>query len=126
MGITNVDPIELDLYFERFINPNRSSPPDFDIDFSWKDREDVTRYIFERYRHTALMGTYVRFKERAVARELGKVFGLPKENIDKLLSLIVALFTLANGLAIKEMDTEFKNGKMVPDMTVSYKYNLFK
>ena len=86
MGITNVDPIELDLYFERFINPNRSSPPDFDIDFSWKDREDVTRYIFERYRHTALMGTYVRFKERAVARELGKVFGLPKENIDKLSS----------------------------------------
>ncbi|WP_417887830.1 DNA polymerase III subunit alpha [Zunongwangia sp.] len=86
LGITNVDPIELDLYFERFINPNRSSPPDFDIDFSWKDREDVTRYIFERYQYTALMGTYVRFKERAVARELGKVFGLPKENIDKLSS----------------------------------------
>lgn len=86
MGITNVDPIELDLYFERFINPNRSSPPDFDIDFSWKDREDITRYIFERYQYTALMGTYVRFKERAVARELGKVFGLPKENIDKLSS----------------------------------------
>ncbi|WP_339810075.1 DNA polymerase III subunit alpha, partial [Zunongwangia profunda] len=86
LGITNVDPIELDLYFERFINPNRSSPPDFDIDFSWKDREDITRYIFERYQYTALMGTYVRFKERAVARELGKVFGLPKENIDKLSS----------------------------------------
>jgi len=84
LGITNVDPIELDLYFERFINPNRSSPPDFDIDFSWKDRNDVTRYIFEKYDHTALMGTYVTFKRRAVARELGKVFGLPKENIDKL------------------------------------------
>ncbi len=84
LGITNVDPIELDLYFERFINPNRKSPPDFDIDFSWRDRNDVTRYIFERYEHTALMGTYVTFKRRAVARELGKVFGLPKENIDKL------------------------------------------
>ena len=84
IGITNVDPIELDLYFERFINENRSSPPDFDIDFSWKDRNDVTRFIFENYRHTALMGTYVTFKRRAVARELGKVFGLPKENIDKL------------------------------------------
>ncbi|AVR46077.1 DNA polymerase III subunit alpha [Christiangramia fulva] len=84
LGITNVDPIELDLYFERFINPNRKSPPDFDIDFSWKDRNDVTRYIFETYEHTALMGTYVTFKRRAVARELGKVFGLPKENIDKL------------------------------------------
>ncbi|GAA4308711.1 hypothetical protein GCM10023115_36670 [Pontixanthobacter gangjinensis] len=84
LGITNVDPIELDLYFERFINPNRSSPPDFDIDFSWKDRNDVTDYIFRTYEHTALMGTYVTFKRRAVARELGKVFGLPKENIDKL------------------------------------------
>jgi len=86
LGITNVDPIELDLYFERFINPNRSSPPDFDIDFSWKDRNDVTAYIFQRYKHTALMGTYVTFKQKAVARELGKVFGLPKENIDKLAS----------------------------------------
>ena len=84
LGITNVDPIELDLYFERFINPNRSSPPDFDIDFSWKDRNDVTDYIFRTYEHTALMGTYVTFKRKAVARELGKVFGLPKENIDKL------------------------------------------
>ncbi|MGA8855197.1 MAG: DNA polymerase III subunit alpha [Christiangramia sp.] len=86
LGITNVDPIELDLYFERFINPNRSSPPDFDIDFSWKDRNDVTDYIFKTYKHTALMGTYVTFKRRAVARELGKVFGLPKENIDRLSS----------------------------------------
>ncbi len=86
LGITNVDPIELDLYFERFINPNRSSPPDFDIDFSWKDRNDVTAYIFRTYEHTALMGTYVTFKSRAVVRELGKVFGLPKENIDRLSS----------------------------------------
>ncbi|MBT8295762.1 MAG: PHP domain-containing protein, partial [Gramella sp.] len=86
LGITNVDPIELDLYFERFINPNRSSPPDFDIDFSWKDRNDVTDYIFRTYKNTALMGTYVTFKYRAVVRELGKVFGLPKANIDKLSS----------------------------------------
>ncbi len=84
LGITNVDPIELDLYFERFINSNRSSPPDFDIDFSWKDREQVTQYIFEKYKNTALMGTYVSFKRKAVMREIGKVFGLPKENIDKL------------------------------------------
>ncbi len=85
LGITNVDPIELDLYFERFINLYRSSPPDFDIDFSWKDRDDVTRYIFERFPHTALMGTYVTFQYRAVVRELGKVFGLPKAEIDAFL-----------------------------------------
>ncbi|MHA6279390.1 DNA polymerase III subunit alpha [Salinimicrobium sp. CAU 1759] len=84
IGITNVDPIELDLYFERFINAHRHSPPDFDIDFSWKDRQDVTDYIFRRYKNTALLATYVTFKRRAVIRELGKVFGLPKAEIDKL------------------------------------------
>ncbi|MDT0686238.1 DNA polymerase III subunit alpha [Autumnicola psychrophila] len=84
IGITNVDPMELDLYFERFINAHRNSPPDFDIDFSWKHRQDVTAYIFDRYENTALMGTYVTFKRRAVVRELGKVLGLPKENLDKL------------------------------------------
>lgn len=86
IGITDVDPIELDLYFERFINPYRASPPDFDIDFSWRDREDITQYIFKRFKHTALLATYNTFKYRAVVRELGKVFGLPKEEIDKLSS----------------------------------------
>lgn len=85
IGITNVDPIELDLYFERFINVFRSSPPDFDIDFSWKDRDDITAYIFNKYPNTALMGTYVTFQYRAVIRELGKVFGLPKYEIDDYL-----------------------------------------
>ncbi len=84
IGITDVDPIELDLYFERFINPFRASPPDFDIDFSTWDREDVTDYIFRRFDHVALLGTYNTFKYRAAVRELGKVFGLPKEEIDKL------------------------------------------
>ena len=84
LRITDVDPIELDLYFERFINLYRTNPPDFDIDFSWRDRDDVTRYIFERFDNVALVATYNTFKNRAVIRELGKVFGLPKEEIDKL------------------------------------------
>ena len=88
LGITDVDPIELDLYFERFLNPKRTSPPDFDIDYSWKDRDEVTEYIFRRYRHshTALLATYNCFKRRAGIRELGKVFGLPKSEIDKLVA----------------------------------------
>src|SRR5690606_30028791 len=49
LGITDVCPIELDLYFERFLNPKRKSPPDFDIDFSWKERDDMYDYIFARY-----------------------------------------------------------------------------
>ncbi len=84
LRITDVDPIELDLYFERFINLYRTNPPDFDIDFSWKDRGAMTQYIFDRFDHVALLGTYVTFKEKGVIRELGKVFGLPKEEIDFL------------------------------------------
>lgn len=84
LQITDVDPLELDLYFERFINLFRQNPPDFDIDFSWKDREDVTRYIFERFENVALQGAFNTFQYSAVVRELGKVFGLPKSDIDML------------------------------------------
>ena len=86
LQITDVDPIELDLYFERFINLYRENPPDFDIDFSWRDRPDVTQYIFDRFPHTALLAVYSTFQYRAAVRELGKVFGLPKEEIDLLCS----------------------------------------
>ena len=81
LKITNVDPIELDLYFERFINPSRKSPPDFDIDFSWKDRNDVTDFIFQTFPNTALLGSFVTFQQRSVIRELGKVLGIPSEEI---------------------------------------------
>ncbi len=86
LRITDVDPIELDLYFERFLNPKRSSPPDFDIDYSWKDRDEVISYIFKRYgeRHVALLGATTTFRDRSVFRELGKVHGLPKEELDNL------------------------------------------
>ena len=95
LRITDVDPIDLDLYFERFINLYRQNPPDFDIDFSWTDREDITRYIFERFPHTALLATYNTFQYKAVVRELGKVFGLPKTDIDRL---------SAGGFQMKDLD----------------------
>ena len=86
IGISDVDPLELDLYFERFINPYRVSPPDFDIDFSWDERDDVTDYVFKRYgrAHTALLATYSTFQGRAALREVAKVYGLPKEEVDRL------------------------------------------
>ncbi|MCW3077092.1 MAG: polymerase subunit alpha [Bacteroidetes bacterium] len=93
LRITDVDPIELDLYFERFINEFRSNAPDFDIDFSWNDRDDMTRYIFDTFgkdksgkenKKVALLATYATFKHDSVIRELGKVFGLPAPEIDKL------------------------------------------
>ncbi len=87
LKITNVDPIDLNLYFERFINPKRSSPPDFDIDYSWKERDEVIDYIFKRYGHdhTALLGTMSTFRGKSIVRELGKVHGLPKEEIDSII-----------------------------------------
>jgi DNA polymerase-3 subunit alpha len=87
LRITDVDPIELDLYFERFINPKRTSPPDFDIDYSWKERDEVLDYIFKRYghEHTALLGTISTFRDKSIYRELGKVHGLPKGEIDAYL-----------------------------------------
>lgn len=87
LGITDVDPIALDLYFERFMNLYRTSPPDFDIDFSTKDRPVITKYIFDRFGkngQVALLGAYNTFQYSAAVRELGKVFGLPKMEIDKL------------------------------------------
>jgi DNA polymerase-3 subunit alpha len=84
LGITDVDPLELNLYFERFINVHRKNPPDFDIDFSWRERDEITQYIFKRFPNAALLCTYNTFKYRATVRELGKVFGLPKSDIDRL------------------------------------------
>ena len=86
LKITDVDPIELDLYFERFLNPMRSSPPDFDLDFSWRERDQVIQHIFEKHgaEHVALLGATVTFQSNSLCRELGKVFGLPKGEIDQL------------------------------------------
>ncbi len=86
LGITDICPLELDLYFERFLNLNRKSPPDFDIDWSWQDRDTILEYIFNRYGrdHVAFCGTNVEFKYRSIFREVGKVFGLPKEELDAL------------------------------------------
>ena len=91
LGITDVDPMELDLYFERFISTARKKPPDFDIDFSWKDRDEVFNYVFDKYNgegvgniHAAQIATYTTFQWRGAIRELGKAVGLPPGEIDAL------------------------------------------
>lgn len=86
IGITDICPLELDLYFERFLNLNRKTPPDFDIDWSWQTRDTILEYIFNRYGkdHVAFCGTNVEFKYRSIFREVGKAFGLPKEELDIL------------------------------------------
>ncbi|MGS4344847.1 DNA polymerase III subunit alpha [Myroides odoratus] len=86
IGITNVCPLELDLYFERFLNVNRKSPPDFDIDWSWTDRDAIIDYIFATYGkdHVAFCGAMSTFKTRSITREIGKVYGLAKTELDQL------------------------------------------
>jgi len=87
LGITDVCPLELGLPFERFLNPQRKIPPDFDIDFCWNERDHIYSYIFSRYPegHVALMGAVSTFRSRSIIRELGKVYGLPKAEIDRLI-----------------------------------------
>lgn len=86
LGITDICPLELDLYFERFLNLNRKTPPDFDIDWGWQERDTILQYIFDKYGkdHVAFCGTNVEFKYKSIFREVGKAFGLPKEELDVL------------------------------------------
>ncbi|QJB34895.1 DNA polymerase III subunit alpha [Chitinophaga oryzae] len=106
LRITDVCPLELDLYFERFLNPKRKTPPDFDIDFSWRDRDEVFEYIFMRYgkKHTALLGMMSTFKDRSIIREIAKVYGLPKGEIDRLIEY-PASFQNRNEIVDKIMAT---------------------
>lgn len=120
MQITDVDPIELDLYFERFLNAERSSPPDFDIDYSWDEREDVQDYIFKRYgrEYTALLGTMSTFKDRSIIREIGKVMGLPKSEIDGFTDPGRAALNRNNGtfkkiLAIQDLMAKMPNQRSI-------------
>ncbi len=84
LRITDVDPVELDLYFERFINLFRKSPPDFDIDFSWTDRDEIYNYIFKKFPNVSLLANYQTFQSKSSIRQLGKVFGLPPSEIEKV------------------------------------------
>lgn len=85
LGITDVCPLKLNLYFERFLNPKRKTPPDFDVDFSWAVRDDIYQYIFNRYPdRVALLGAMSSFRSRSMKRELGKIYGLPKSEIDRM------------------------------------------
>lgn len=85
LHITDVCPLTLNLYFERFLNPRRQVPPDFDIDFCWNERDLIHDYIFSRYEHVALQGAMSTFRDRSIIRELGKVYGLPKAEIDRMI-----------------------------------------
>lgn len=90
LDFTQVDPIEHNLYFERFLNRGRTSPPDVDLDFSWKERDEIVRYVYEKYgySHVAMISTTVTFRARSAFRETAKTFGVSEREISKYSKLI--------------------------------------
>ncbi|HKI83777.1 MAG TPA: PHP domain-containing protein, partial [Candidatus Krumholzibacteria bacterium] len=86
LGITNIDPLAHDLFFQRFLNPERVSPPDIDLDFCWRRRDKVLRYVYERYGHdrVAMIGTINTFAARSGVREVAKTIGLSDREISPI------------------------------------------
>jgi len=85
LDISQVDPVRYDLYFERFLNPERSSPPDIDLDFSWTHRDEMVGYVEERYGRdkVASVGTIITLGLKAAFRETGKALGYSNQEISK-------------------------------------------
>ena len=85
LDITNVCPIKYNLYFERFLNPGRTDPPDIDIDFAWDERDEVLAEVLRDYAgHAAMVCNHVFFQPRMAIRETAKTFGLPEGEIAQL------------------------------------------
>ncbi len=90
LGITNVDPLRFDLLFERFLNPERISPPDIDVDFCEERRGEVIEYVRERYGRDSVgqIVTFGTMKARAAVKDVARVLGVPPGDADKLTKLI--------------------------------------
>lgn len=86
LEITQVDPIAHNLYFERFLNPQRSDPPDIDLDICWKSRDHVIEYVYNQYgaERTAMICTFNTFQNRSAIRDVAKTYGLPDDEISKI------------------------------------------
>ncbi len=86
LELTHVEPLSHNLYFERFLNRGRSDCPDVDIDFSWKDRDRVIDWAYQRYGRdrTAMISTHVSFAARGAVREIAKVMGVPPAEITRI------------------------------------------
>ncbi len=90
LGITAIDPLAYDLLFERFLNPERVSMPDIDIDFCYERRGEIIRYVVEKYgeESVAQIITFGTMAARAAVRDVGRVMGLPYSEVDRLAKLV--------------------------------------
>ncbi len=86
LGITQVDPIKHNLFFDRFLNPERSDPPDIDVDFPWDERDHLLDYVFIKYPdHSAMVSNHNTLQGRSSLREVAKVFGVPPDEINYII-----------------------------------------
>lgn len=87
LGLTNVDPVRMELLFERFLSRERGEPPDIDIDFEHQRREEVIQYIYKKYgeRHAAMVCTVITYRSRMAMREAAKVMGLALPQVNALI-----------------------------------------
>jgi len=99
LGITEIDPIKYNLYFERFLNMRREDPPDIDIDFGWDERDDILDKIFRGYGedHCAMVSNHVLFQDRMAIREVAKAHGVPELEIQKFFKHNPSLFSYYYG-----------------------------
>ena len=90
LGITNIDPLRYDLLFERFLNPGRVSMPDIDIDFQDDRRDEVIRYVIDKYGqdHAAQIVTFNTYGPRVAIKEMGKVMGIPLARLELIAKMI--------------------------------------
>ena len=90
LGITNVDPTQVELLFERFLSSERAEPPDIDLDIEHNRREEVIQHVYEKYGrdHAAMVANVVRYRYKSAVREVGKALGIAATNLDRLAKLI--------------------------------------
>lgn len=103
IGITDVDPLKYDLIFERFLNPDRVSMPDFDVDFCTKRRAETIEYVREKYHpeNVAQIVTFGTLASRAVIKDVGRVMGVPYSETDKVAKLMDGKSTIGELLGRK-------------------------
>ncbi len=117
LGITNIDPLAYGLLFERFLNPERVSLPDIDIDFCFERRGEVIDYIFEKYGRecVAQIGTFGTMAARAAVRDVGRVLGMPYAEVDRVAKLIPPELgmTIEKALATPELGAIYRRDEDV-------------
>jgi error-prone DNA polymerase len=90
LGITAVDPVRMDLLFERFLSVERAEPPDIDLDIEHERREEVIQHVYEKYgrRHAAMVANIIRYRIRSAVRDVGKVLGLSRSDLETATRLL--------------------------------------